>query len=51
MRRTSGVTARAVRAALVEDLSKSLDVFKVPAKEKGELLAALAPLQPDIVTA
>ena len=37
--------------ALVEDLSKSLDVFKVPAKEKGELLGALAPLQSDIVTA
>jgi hemoglobin len=37
--------------ALVEDLSKSLDVFKVPAREKGELLAALAPLSKDIVTA
>jgi hemoglobin len=37
--------------ALVEDLSKSLDVFKVPAKEKDELLSALAPLQTDIVTA
>ena len=37
--------------ALVEDLSKSLDVFKVPAKEKDELLSALAPLQADIVTA
>ena len=37
--------------ALVEDLSKSLDVFKVPAKEKSELLGALAPLQSDIVTA
>lgn len=37
--------------ALVEDLSKSLDTFKVPAKEKGELLSALAPLSKDIVTA
>jgi hemoglobin len=37
--------------ALVEDLSKSLDVFSVPAQEKGELLGALAPLQGDIVTA
>ena len=27
--------------ALVEDLVKSLDKFKVPAKEKGELLGAL----------
>jgi hemoglobin len=36
--------------ALVEDLSKSLDVFKVPATEKSELLGALAPLQADIVT-
>jgi hemoglobin len=35
--------------ALVEDLSKSLDVFMVPAQEKGELLAALAPLSSDIV--
>lgn len=37
--------------ALVEDLAKSLDVFKVPATEKSELLAALAPLSKDIVTA
>ena len=35
--------------ALVEDLTATLDQFKVPAKEKGELLAALGPLQPDIV--
>jgi hemoglobin len=35
--------------ALVEDLSATLDKFKVPAKEKGELLAALGPLQPEIV--
>jgi hemoglobin len=37
--------------ALVEDLAKSLDKFKVPEKEKNELLGALAPLQSDIVTA
>jgi len=35
--------------ALVEDLGKSLDKFKVPAKEKGELLAILGPMQGDIV--
>jgi hemoglobin len=35
--------------ALVEDLGKSLDKFKVPAKEKGELLAVLGPMQGDIV--
>jgi hemoglobin len=37
--------------ALVEDLKKSLDKFKVPAKEQGELLGALAPMKGDIVTA
>jgi hemoglobin len=35
--------------ALVEDLAGALDKFKVPAKEKGELLGALGPLQPAIV--
>jgi len=35
--------------ALVEDLVKSLDKFKVPAKEKGELLGILGPMKPDIV--
>ncbi len=35
--------------ALVEDLVKSLDKFNVPAKEKGEVLAALGPLSKDIV--
>jgi hemoglobin len=35
--------------ALVEDLVKSLDKFKVPAKEKNELLSALAGMKPDIV--
>ncbi len=35
--------------ALVEDLKKSLDKFKVPAKEQGDLLGALGPMKPDIV--
>ena len=35
--------------ALVEDLVKALDKFKVPEKEKGELLGALGPLKPAIV--
>ena len=35
--------------ALVEDLIKSLDKFKVPATEKGELLGALGPMKADIV--
>jgi hemoglobin len=35
--------------ALVEDLVKTLDKFKVPAKEKGELLGALGPMRKDIV--
>lgn len=35
--------------ALVEDLVKSLDKFKVPAKEKNELLTALAGMKGDIV--
>lgn len=35
--------------ALVEDLVASLDKFKVPDKEKGELLGALGPLGPQIV--
>ncbi|WP_218006126.1 group I truncated hemoglobin [Novosphingobium lentum] len=35
--------------ALVEDLGASLDKFNVPAKEKGEVVAALAPLKPQIV--
>jgi hemoglobin len=37
-------------SALVEDLAGALDKFKVPAKEKGELLGALGPMQPQIVT-
>jgi hemoglobin len=36
--------------ALVEDLVKSLDKFKVPSKEKGELLALLGPMKGAIVT-
>jgi hemoglobin len=35
--------------ALVEDLVKALDKFKVPEKEQGELLALLGPMKKDIV--
>jgi len=35
--------------ALVGDLVKSLDKFKVPEREKGELLGALGGMKPDIV--
>jgi hemoglobin len=35
--------------ALVQDLEKTLDKFKVPAKEQGELLAVLGPMKSDIV--
>jgi hemoglobin len=35
--------------ALVEDLVKSLNKFKVPAKEQKELLDILGPMQKDIV--
>ena len=35
--------------ALVEDLVKTLDKFKVPAKEKNELLGILGPMKGDIV--
>lgn len=37
--------------ALVENLAGALDKFKVPDKEKGELLGALGPLKPQIVVA
>jgi hemoglobin len=37
--------------AVVEDLVKALDKFKVPEKEKGELLGALGGMKGDIVTA
>jgi hemoglobin len=35
--------------ALAEDLAKTLDKFKVPETEKNELLAAVSPLNKDIV--
>lgn len=35
--------------ALVEDLVAALDKYKVPDREKGELLGALGPLKPQIV--
>jgi hemoglobin len=35
--------------ALVEDLAKSLNKFKVPAREQKELVAILAPMKKDIV--
>lgn len=37
--------------ALVEDLVKTLDQFKVPEPEKRELLAMLGPMRGDIVSA
>jgi hemoglobin len=37
--------------ALVEDLVKALEQFHVGEREKGELLAALGPLKPQIVEA
>lgn len=36
--------------ALVEDLAAALDKFEVPDREKSELLGALGPMQPQIVT-
>ena len=36
--------------ALVEDLGKSLNKFKVPAREQRELVAILGPMKRDIVT-
>jgi hemoglobin len=36
--------------ALVGDLKKSLDKFKVPEKEQGELIGALGGMKGDIVT-
>jgi hemoglobin len=45
-----GVTAGEFNA-LVEDLVKALDKFKVPEREKNELLGALGPLKGDIVEA
>jgi hemoglobin len=43
-----GVTAGEFNA-LVEDLVKALDKYKVPEREKNELLGALGPLKPEIV--
>lgn len=37
--------------AFVEDLVKALDMFKVPAQEKGELLGLLGQMKKDIVEA
>lgn len=37
--------------ALVDDLVKALDTFKVPAREKEELLGLLGPMKKDIVEA
>ena len=37
--------------ALVEDLVEALDMFKVSAQEKGELLGLLGPMKKDIVEA
>ena len=34
--------------ALVEDLVKALDMFKVPVQEKGELLGLLGPMKKGI---
>jgi hemoglobin len=36
--------------AMVEDLTKALDHYQVPAREKGEILTALLPLRGDIVS-
>ena len=36
--------------ALVQDLGKSLNKFKVPPKEQKELVAILAPMRKDIVS-
>ncbi len=46
--RGMGITGPAFDA-LVEDLVKTLDKFKVPEKEKGELLGVLGPMKSDIV--
>jgi len=46
--RNMGVTEGEFNA-VVDDLVKTLDEFKVPEKEKSELLAALGPTKPDIV--
>ncbi len=45
-----GIT-QAEFTATVEDLTKSLDKFKVPPREKGELLNIVAPMNKDMVEA
>lgn len=35
--------------AVVDDLVKTLDKYKVPEREKNELLSLLAPMRKDIV--
>ena len=35
--------------ALVQDLGKSLNKFKVPAREQKELVVLLAPMRKDII--
>lgn len=37
-------------AAFMDDLAKTLDKLEVPAREKGELLAAFRAMQNDVVT-
>lgn len=46
--RGMGVTGPAFDA-LIQDLVKSLDKFKVPETEKGQLLAVLGPMKKDVV--
>src|SRR4051812_9748328 len=46
--RGMGVTGRHFNA-LVQDLGRTLNKFRVPAREQKELVAALAPLRRDIV--
>jgi hemoglobin len=46
--RGMGVSGRHFNA-LVQDLGRTLNKFKVPAREQRELVAALAPLRKDIV--
>ena len=46
--RNMGVTEGEFKA-LAEDLVKTLDEFRVPEKEKNELLSAIGPLKKDIV--
>jgi hemoglobin len=48
VRRGMGI-ANAHFDALVQDLVATLDKFKVPDREKNELLAALGPMRQDIV--